>query len=105
MMERDTTPSPLPAGHKAVKLRIEGRVQGVSYRVWMVAEATARNLNGWVRNRRDGSVEALVIGETPKVDELIEACHNGPTLARVSAVTVEMAQGIAAADFREMPTV
>ena len=98
-------PTNLPEGHKAVRLRIEGRVQGVSYRMWTVAEASARGLTGWVRNRKDGSVEALVIGASVKVDEIIELCHSGPSLARVTQVTVEVAQGIAADDFREMPTV
>jgi len=95
----------LPVGHKAVRLRIEGRVQGVSYRMWTVAEASARGLTGWVRNRRDGSVEALIIGPVDKVDEVIELCHRGPSLARVTQVRVEPAQGIAPDDFREMPTV
>ena len=99
------TPTNLPAGHKAVRLRIEGRVQGVSYRMWTVAEASARGLTGWVRNRKDGSVEALVIGPVGKVDEMIELCHSGPSLARVTQVTADAAQGIAADDFREMPTV
>ena len=98
-------PAQLPVGHKAVRLRIEGRVQGVSYRMWTVAEASARGLTGWVRNRKDGSVEALIIGPVAKVDEVIELCHRGPSLARVTAVTVDAAQGIAADDFREMPTV
>ncbi|HVJ43095.1 MAG TPA: acylphosphatase [Dongiaceae bacterium] len=97
--------APLPDGHKAVRLRIEGRVQGVSYRMWTVDEATARGLTGWVRNRRDGWVEALVVGEIVEVDALIEACHRGPALARVTVVIVEPAQGIVADDFREMPTV
>jgi len=99
------TPVNLPAGHKAVRLRIEGRVQGVSYRAWTVDEAIARGLTGWVRNRRDGWVEALLVGEIVEVDAMIEACHRGPALARVTAVIVEIAQGIAADDFREMPTV
>jgi acylphosphatase len=54
--------APLPEGWKSVRLTIRGRVQGVSYRYWTVTEATARGLHGWVRNRRDGSVEAFVSG-------------------------------------------
>ncbi len=61
---------------------IGGRVQGVSYRWWTVGEATQRGLNGFVRNRRDGSVEALVSGPVEDVDAMIEACRQGPPAAR-----------------------
>ena len=62
---------------KAVLVRIEGRVQGVWYRGWTMQEAIGRRLAGWVRNRRDGSVEALFAGPKPAVDEMIEACWHG----------------------------
>src|ERR1700754_553348 len=71
----------LPHGWKTVRLVISGRVQGVSYRWWTVGEATQRGLNGLVRNRRDGSVEALVSGPASAVDDLIEACRQGPPAA------------------------
>ncbi len=73
----------------SVLLRIEGRVQGVAYRAWTVEEAARRGLSGWVRNRRDGSVEALLHGLPDLVDALVAACHRGPPAARVSRVVVE----------------
>ena len=72
---------------KAVLVRVEGRVQGVWYRGWVIQEAIRRGLAGWVRNRSDGSVEALFAGPKPAVDEMIEACWRGPPSARVSSVT------------------
>jgi acylphosphatase len=68
---------------------VTGRVQGVWYRGWTVAEATARGLDGWVRNRRDGSVEAVFSGPPAAVEAMIAACRRGPPSARVSDVEVE----------------
>jgi acylphosphatase len=65
---------------------IRGRVQGVGYRAWVEDEATARNLEGWVRNCRDGSVEAVFAGSEDVVSEMIAACRRGPPSARVEAV-------------------
>ncbi len=101
----DPATSPLPTGHKAERVRIIGRVQGVWYRAWTVEEAESRDLGGWVRNRRDGSVEALFVGPTEKVDDMIAACHRGPEHARVESVTREPAQGIAGDGFRQLPDV
>ena len=74
-------------------LRITGRVQGVGYRWSMVQEAQRLGVNGWVRNQRDGSVEAVVNGERHLVEALIEWAKAGPPLARVDGVVVEMPQG------------
>ena len=71
------------------KLRIRGRVQGVGYRWSLCAEAQRLGLSGWVRNRTDGSVEALVVGDDEAVGKMIEACRRGPLSARVDAVDVE----------------
>ncbi|WP_422015710.1 acylphosphatase [Reyranella sp.] len=71
------------------RLAITGRVQGVGYRDWAMATAQRLGLSGWVRNRTDGSVEALVVGDDEAVGRMIEACRRGPTLARVDAVDVE----------------
>jgi acylphosphatase len=71
------------------RLAITGRVQGVGYRDWAVATGQRLSLSGWVRNRTDGSVEALVVGDDEAVGRMIEACRRGPTLARVDAVDVE----------------
>jgi acylphosphatase len=74
----------------ARRLAIRGRVQGVGYRVWLRDVATARGLHGWVRNRRDGSVEAAVCGEPAAIESLIAAAHVGPALARVTHVDVDV---------------
>ena len=95
----------LPDGHKAERVRIYGRVQGVWYRGWTVDAASRRGLTGWVRNRRDGSVEALFIGPAERVDEMIAACRDGPPAARVDDIEQEPAQGIAGSGFAQKPTV
>jgi acylphosphatase len=71
----------------AVRLRITGRVHGVGYRLWAMRTAANLGVRGWVRNRFDGSVEALVTGAPERVDAMIEACWRGPRAARVSEVT------------------
>ena len=71
------------------RLAITGRVQGVGYRDWAMETAQRLGLSGWVRNRNDGSVEALVAGDDQAVGRMIQACRQGPTLARVDAVDVE----------------
>ena len=62
---------------------VHGRVQGVSFRAFVEYEALTRGIEGWVRNRRDGSVEALFAGEADVVADMIEACRHGPIGARV----------------------
>ena len=62
---------------------IHGRVQGVWFRGWMIQEARARDLRGWVRNRRDGTVEAVFDGRDGAVAAMIAACRRGPPAARV----------------------
>lgn len=69
-----------------VLVRIRGRVQGVWYRAWTVEEATRRGLSGWVRNRGDGSVEALFRGSESIVADMIGACGKGPPAARVESI-------------------
>ena len=68
-------------------LRIEGRVQGVGYRDWMLREATRLGMDGWVRNRADGSVQALVSGDEAALEALLTLCRRGPVMARVDAIT------------------
>jgi acylphosphatase len=89
---------------RAVALRIEGRVQGVWYRGWAVAEAGRRGLRGWVRNRRDGTVEALLIGPAAAVADMIEACRRGPPAARVSSVNERQVADDGSPGFRQRPT-
>ena len=95
----------LAEGHIARRLRITGRVQGVWYRGWAVNAAKALDLDGWVRNRLDGSVEALVVGPEAAVEEFIRRCRRGPSGANVEQVDVEPAQGIVAEGFVQKPTV
>jgi acylphosphatase len=75
----------------ARRLTIRGRVQGVGFRYALADQARARKLSGWVRNRCDGSVEAIVAGAETDVEALIAWAHRGPPAARVSAVAVEPA--------------
>ncbi len=70
---------------------IRGRVQGVGYRAWVEYQAMACGLEGWVRNRRDGSVEALFAGPAKAVAEMVALCRHGPPSARVTAVLNEPA--------------
>lgn len=74
-----------------LRIRIIGRVQGVGYRAWFCACGNRLGLAGWVRNRRDGSVEALVKGGPGALQQLVLDCHKGPALARVSQVVTEAA--------------
>ena len=71
------------------RLTIAGRVQGVGYREWAIATARQLGLVGWVRNRTDGSVEALVVGEEQAVGRMIDACRRGPALAQVDDIDIE----------------
>ena len=71
---------------EAIRLRIEGRVQGVGYRAFVEYSALDRGLEGWVRNRRDGSVEAVFAGPAASVAQMVDACRGGPPGARVDAL-------------------
>lgn len=75
----------------ARRVVIAGRVQGVGYRDWMEREAVRLGVHGWVRNRRDGTVEALVAGEEAAVQALLSACRRGPPAAAVSTITEDFA--------------
>jgi acylphosphatase len=74
---------------KAVTVRVTGRVQGVWYRGWTEDQARLRGLRGWVRNERDGSVLAVLVGPEETVDGMVEAMRTGPPHARVETVTTE----------------
>ncbi|MGD9543678.1 MAG: acylphosphatase [Methylocystis sp.] len=84
---------------RIIRLIIEGRVQGVGYRAFLVREALALDLVGWARNRRDGAVEAVVAGPRPGLDSLIRAARRGPTFARVDALREEPADEAALVEF------
>ncbi len=88
----------------AKRLVIIGRVQGVGYRAWMVNKAQRLGLSGWVRNRLDGSVEALVAGDIAAVEELLRLCRRGPRMAMVVSIEEEMADPPELFGFRQVPS-
>jgi acylphosphatase len=92
---------------RAVRLLIRGRVQGVGYRAWAADTAHALGLAGWVRNRVDGTVEAVASGEDAAVEQFIAACRNGPGLAKVTAVETTPAApvDVGGPGFEHRPTV
>jgi len=77
--------------HAIQQVMIRGRVQGVGYRAWVEHQARLCKLEGWVRNRRDGSVEALLAGPPTVVAEMVALCRHGPPSAKVDSVTRETA--------------
>ncbi len=78
---------------RTVRLQIHGRVQGVWYRASTRSEAERLGVHGWVRNRSDGTVEALVQGDAGAVEELVAWCRRGPSGAAVSRVDVSEVDG------------
>ena len=88
----------------ARRIRVEGKVQGVAFRDWTVETARAIGVAGWVRNRRDGSVEVLAIGRHEAVDALVVRLHEGSPASRVARVLVEEALPEAVDGFSRMPT-
>jgi acylphosphatase len=89
---------------KALQVRITGLVQGVGYRAWAEQAARSRGLGGWVRNRRDGSVEALIAGPDDTVDEMLALFRQGPSAGRVNSVTSKPAVAPLEPGFRALPT-
>lgn len=87
-------------------LRIVGLVQGVGYREAMVAQARLSGILGWVRNRSDGSVEAILVGSEPDLQALIVWARRGPPASRVEQLTItEMTSADVAEHFERRPTV
>jgi acylphosphatase len=89
----------------SVRVRITGRVQGVWYRGWMADQARRLDLSGWVRNRRDGSVEAVFSGPEQAVRAVIDLCRQGPPAALVREVSEQIETGAVEPGFRQAPTV
>ena len=89
---------------KAVRAVMSGRVQGVFFRSWTVRMAAARGLDGWVRNRRDGTVEAVFAGTAQAVDHMLADCRLGPDLARVTDLAVSPAEDPGPTGFDQRPT-
>lgn len=92
------------ADQTARRLRIHGRVQGVGYRYWFERAADSLGVSGWVRNRSDGTVEAVVSGPADRLDLLIDRAHQGPTAARVSRIDQERDEPAGHAGFVCLPT-
>lgn len=85
-------------------LMILGRVQGVFYRNWTVETARSLGLTGWVRNRMDGSVEALVQGEADMVDHFVTLAQDGPPAAKVARIDASDVAEEALGSFEKRPT-
>ena len=89
---------------KTLRVIIVGRVQGVWYRGWTVEQAQRLGIRGWVRNRRDGKVEALFSGPAGAVDEMVSVCRGGPPLAHVVTITEFPAEAPGGEGFHALPT-
>lgn len=90
---------------RTVHLCIRGGVQGVGYRAFVAGQARKLGIDGWVRNRRDGSVEAILHGDPAQVEALIGLCRRGPMAAEVADVDVaDVAEGAAFHGFEMRPT-
>lgn len=96
-------PTPDPAPHAVQHLLIRGSVQGVGYRWAMVEQARRLGLTGWVRNRRDGTVEAVAAGPPDDLARLLQWARRGPPAAQVAEVVVTPAAG-AFGGFEQRPT-
>ncbi len=89
---------------KTLQVRITGLVHGVGFRAWTEAAARSRGLSGWVRNRRDGSVEVLISGPAEQVDEMLAYFWQGPAASRVERVESHPASNPMQIGFRTLPT-
>ncbi|HEX3971795.1 MAG TPA: acylphosphatase [Stellaceae bacterium] len=89
----------------AMHLDITGKVQGVGFRFFVTRSAQHQGLRGWVRNRLNGNVEALLIGEEAAVAAVTEQCRRGPPMGRVDRLDAVPAQDDGSTDFVERATV
>lgn len=89
----------------AIRLVVEGHVQGVGFRWWTVHQARSLGLCGWVRNCRDGSVEVLAVGERETLARFERLCWQGPSAARVTSVRRAEARDEGGESFEERATV
>ncbi len=88
----------------AKRLVISGRVQAVGFRQWLLEEARRLGLSGWVRNRTNGTVEAVIAGETASVEELVRACRRGPRLAQVDRIDEDFVAPPEQPGFQKLPS-
>ena len=89
---------------RAIRVVIKGRVQGVGFRAFIEHEAFRHQVAGWVRNRRDRTVEAVFIGESEAISAMIAECRQGPALADVRDVVVTDYAGPELTRFTQLPT-
>ena len=90
---------------RTVHVVVSGHVQGVWYRGWTVESARALDLRGWVRNRRDGTVEAVFGGPEPAIEIMLARCHSGPPAAQIDSVSVVAWDGETGTSFYQLPTI
>ena len=95
----------MAAVFRTVRVVISGQVQGVWYRGWTVESARALDLRGWVRNRRDSTVEAVFGGPEPAIEIMLARCHSGPPAARIDSVSVAAWDGETGTSFYQLPTI
>ena len=88
-----------------LRFRIEGHVQAVGYRNYVIVEARKLGLDGWVRNRSDGTVEALAAGPTKAIENFFVSCSRGPSGSRVENVQMEKAEPPTEKGFRRRPSI
>lgn len=86
-----------------LRVRVEGKVQGVGFRAFAVRQALALNLVGWVRNRADGAVETLVTGTVKNVERFVQACMKGPEGAKVTNIDLIADTDPGSQGFVELP--
>ncbi|CAK9868092.1 unnamed protein product [Sphagnum jensenii] len=86
-----------------VHVRITGKVQGVYFRKWAREQAKLTTLNGWIRNCKDGSVEAVFSGKPAAVDNMLEKCKTGPVRAKVESLEVEVCPQPPGVGFKQLP--
>ncbi len=88
----------------SLRLRIEGFVQAVGFRHFAISEARTLALDGWVRNRSDGTVEALVSGSTKSVEAFVAACTRGPAGSRVKGIELHNSEPPTEKGFHRRPS-
>jgi acylphosphatase len=87
----------------AKRIVIGGRVQRVGFRQWMADEAERLGVSGWVRNRADGTVEAVLTGDAAAVEELVRRCRRGPRLATVDSIDEDLVEPPTEPGFHQVP--
>ena len=85
-------------------IQLTGRVQGVGFRDWIARRARRQGIAGWVRNRSDGTLEALIAGDADAVEDMLRACRRGPPNAEVLSITEHFADPPSEPGFFKRPT-